>query len=103
MVEQANYGVVIQARTNSTRLPGKVLMDIEGKPMLFRQADRLRQGIGDLPLIIATSDKPTDDPIEMLCLEYDFNCFRGPLENVLLRFILCAQEYELDYIPLPID
>jgi spore coat polysaccharide biosynthesis protein SpsF len=98
MAEQTNYGVVIQARASSTRLPGKVLMDIEGQPMLLRQADRLREGIGDIPLIVATSDGVEDDPIEALCDEHNFSCFRGPLDDVVLRFILCAEENGLEYI-----
>jgi spore coat polysaccharide biosynthesis protein SpsF len=99
MADQMNYGVVIQARVSSTRLPGKVLMDIEGQPMLLRQASRLREGIGyGVPLIIATSDGPEDDPIEALCEEYSFSCFRGPLDDVVQRFILCAEENGLEYI-----
>ena len=91
------YGVIVQARINSTRLPGKILMDIEGQPMLFRQLDRLKHGLGDLPLIVATSSELSDDAVEALCREHDVDCFRGPLDDVMLRFIQCAQEYELDH------
>ena len=98
MRTQASYGVVIQARASSTRLPGKVLMDVEGKPMLLRQAERLRNGIGDLPLIIATSDESSDDKVEELCTKHGFTCFRGSLDDVMLRFIQCAQKYGIDYI-----
>lgn len=92
------YGVVIQARMSSTRLPGKVLMDVEGKPMLRRQAERLCAGIGRLPLVVATSDDPSDSPIEQLCESIGVPCFRGPLNDVMLRFILCARKHGLTHI-----
>jgi spore coat polysaccharide biosynthesis protein SpsF len=92
------YGVVIQARMSSTRLPGKVLMDVEGKPMLQRQAERLLAGIGGLPLIVATSEDPSDSPIETLCRKLGIHCFRGPLNDVMQRFILCGKAHGLTHI-----
>lgn len=92
------YGVVIQARMSSARLPGKVLMDVEGKPMLQRQVERLRAGIGGTPLIVATSEHASDDPIETLCAKLGVSCFRGPLSDVMQRFILCARAHGLSHI-----
>ena len=92
------FGVVIQARLSSSRLPRKVLMDVEGKPMLQRQIERLTAGIGDLPLIVATSEHESDDEIELFCQERDVACFRGPLDDVMLRFIQCAEHLELSHI-----
>jgi spore coat polysaccharide biosynthesis protein SpsF len=92
------YGVVIQARMTSTRLPGKVLMDIEGKPMLQRQVERLRAGVGDVPVIVATSESPTDDRIEALCKQLGTPCFRGPLNDVMQRFILCGKKHGVTHI-----
>ncbi|MBU4198414.1 MAG: glycosyltransferase family protein [Kiritimatiellae bacterium] len=92
------YGVIIQARLSSTRLPNKVLLDISGKPMLQRQVERLREGIDGLPLIIATSDAPSDDILEKFCSRQGFACFRGPLKDVMLRFILCARKHGLTHI-----
>ena len=92
------YGVVIQARMSSTRLPGKVLMDVEGKPMLQRQIERLRAGVADMPVVVATSDAPSDDPIESLCKALGTPCFRGPLNDVMQRFILCAKAHGLTHI-----
>lgn len=92
------YGVVVQARMSSTRLPGKVLMDVEGKPMLQRQIERLHAGIGEMPLIVATSEHPSDDPIEALCSKLGIPCFRGPLNDVMLRFILCARAHGLSHL-----
>jgi spore coat polysaccharide biosynthesis protein SpsF len=94
---KAAYGVVVQARMSSTRLPGKVLMDVEGKPMLQRQIERLRAGVGDLPVIMATSEAPSDEPIEALCRRLGTPCFRGPLNDVMLRFIQCAKQHGLTH------
>ncbi len=98
MTSSNRYGVIIQARMSSTRLPGKVLMIIEGKPMLQRQTERLLAGIGQLPLIVATSDHPTDDAIDAFCKKHNVSCFRGSLDNVVLRFIQCAKANGLTHI-----
>lgn len=94
----ATYGVVVQARMSSTRLPGKVLMDVEGKPMLQRQIERLRAGVGDLPVMVATSESPSDEPIDALCERLGTPCFRGSLNDVMLRFIQCAKKHELTHV-----
>ena len=94
----SKYGIVIQARISSSRLPGKVLMDINGSPMLCRQVNRLKKFIPSIPIIVATSEDSSDDEIEKMCKKNDISCFRGPLENVILRFIKCSEKYDLDYI-----
>jgi spore coat polysaccharide biosynthesis protein SpsF len=96
--ELSRFGVVIQARTSSERLPGKVLMDIEGQPMLLRQLRRLRKGIKVDKLIVATSHDPSDDPIEELCRMNGFACYRGPLDDVMERFILLGLAHQIDYL-----
>lgn len=98
MAKECRYGVVVQARMTSTRLPGKVLMDIFGKPMLQRQIERLLNGIGEMPLIVATSESSSDDPIAKLCKNLSVACFRGPLQDVMQRFILCAKRHDLTHI-----
>jgi spore coat polysaccharide biosynthesis protein SpsF len=96
--ELSRYGVVIQARISSTRLPGKILKDIEGQPMLLRQLKRLRNDLKVPKLVVATSNDISDDPIEKLCKANGFSCFRGPLDDVMQRFILVGQEYGIDYL-----
>ena len=98
MENDTAYGVIIQVRLSSTRLPGKVLMDVEGKPMLQRQVERLRDGIGDLPLIVATSADPSDDAIARFCAGQGLSCCRGPLHDVMQRFILCAREHGITHL-----
>ena len=92
-----SYGIIIQARMNSSRLPGKVLKDIIGKPMLQRQIERLIVG-SNIPVVVATSNQISDNPIYSLCSEIGIKCFRGSLNNVVLRFLECAKTMKFKYI-----
>ncbi len=92
------FGVIIQARLSSTRLPGKVLMDVESKPMIQRQIERLRAGISNIPVIVATSDDRSDDKLAYFCRKNNITCFRGPLNDVTMRFIQCARQMGLTHI-----
>lgn len=78
--------IIIQARTSSSRLPGKVLQDLCGKPMLLRQIERVKCCRMADQLVIATSNDASDDPIADLCSRSRIACFRGSLYNVLGRF-----------------
>lgn len=78
--------IIIQARTSSSRLPGKVLQDLCGEPMLLRQIERVRCCRMSDQIVIATSDEPGDDPVAELCAKNQVACFRGSLNNVLDRF-----------------
>ena len=59
--------IITQARMTSTRLPGKVLMLVEGKPLLQYHLERLREVTLADELIVATTENKTDDPIVELC------------------------------------
>lgn len=89
-------GAVIQARLGSTRLPGKVLMDVQGKPLLLRITERLEASAEIEKIVVATSDGPQDQPIEDFCRDYGIACFRGSENDVLSRFIGAAEAYGLD-------
>ncbi len=89
---------VLQARFSSTRLPGKVMMPILGKPMLALQIERnLRSKLID-KLIIATSEEVADDPIASLCEDIGVDCFRGSLNDVLDRFYLAAKPHSPSHV-----
>lgn len=77
----------VQARTSSSRLPGKVLRPILGKPMLALQVERIQRSRLIDEVVIATSDKPQDDPIERLACEVGVGCFRGSEDDVLSRIV----------------
>ncbi len=84
---------ILQARMSSSRLPGKVLKLILGKPMLGLQIERvLRARLIDR-LIVATSTDAADESIERLCQDLGVECFRGSLDNVLDRFLHAAKQY----------
>lgn len=95
---QGKCGIVVQARMSSARLPGKVMMDIEGQAMIQRQVLRLQRGAVLEKVIVATSVDPTDDPLAALCEEIGVCCFRGSLDDVLKRYIDLAEEYEIEHI-----
>ncbi|HEX8569531.1 MAG TPA: glycosyltransferase family protein [Caulobacteraceae bacterium] len=78
---------VLQARMSSTRLPGKVLRDLVGAPMLARQVERLRRAERIDRLVIATSDQPEDEPVARLGADLGLGVHRGSLDDVLSRFI----------------
>lgn len=95
---------VIQARMSSTRLPGKVMLPILGKPLLIRMVERVKRAkfIGEL--VIATSTNPEDDKIENLCLENNLNCFRGHLTDLLDRHYQVGKFYNADaVVKIPSD
>lgn len=93
----SKIAICIQARMSSSRLPGKVLKDMGGVPMLLRQVNRLNS-MTKLPVIIVTSCDPSDDAIEQLCCNNSVQCFRGDLNNVVQRFYDAAKKLNLDAI-----
>jgi spore coat polysaccharide biosynthesis protein SpsF len=84
---------ILQARASSSRLPGKVLKPILGRPMLLHQLDRVRRARSLDALVVATSTDPSDDPVEALCASAGVACFRGSLHDVLDRFYQTAIGY----------
>ncbi|MEO0552500.1 MAG: NTP transferase domain-containing protein [Bacteroidota bacterium] len=97
-MNDARVGTVVLSRFNSTRLPGKALMTIQGKPILLYIVERLRQVFSDDHIVIATSDEDSDDPIAEFCNDESIRCFRGSLSNVAERFYQAGKELDVDYI-----
>lgn len=77
---------IVQARTSSSRLPGKVLRPIMGRPMLLLQLDRIRRAAMLDRIVVATSADPSDDALAETVSEAGFPVHRGPLDDVLERF-----------------
>jgi spore coat polysaccharide biosynthesis protein SpsF (cytidylyltransferase family) len=95
----SHTGIVIQARMGSTRLPGKVLADLGGRPMLARQVERLRLVPGVDRIVVATSDTTIDDPVAALVQSLDgVDLWRGSEDDVLARFAGVAAAFDLDVI-----
>ena len=84
---------IIQARISSTRLPGKILKKIAGKPLLWYVLKRLKKAKNLDKIVVATSDQKDDDLTEKFCRKNNVDCFRGSLGNVLLRLADCARKY----------
>ncbi len=80
----------------STRLPGKVLKNVNGIPLLKYHLDRLK--IAGLPVFVATTTNKSDDGIIKLCEQEKVETFRGDEFNVLERYYFCAKKYRLDII-----
>ncbi len=89
---------IIQARISSTRLPGKVLRTICGKPMLQLQLERVKNCDAIDKVIIATSVDSSDDLIEQFCKENKVYCYRGSLYDVLDRFYHAAEFFQPEHI-----
>lgn len=87
-----NIGAVILARHSSRRLPGKALMEIEGKKVLEYIIERLLVVFDRSQLVLATSEESSDDPIAHFAKEQKIQCFRGSLENVADRFYQAAKQ-----------
>lgn len=89
---------LIQARMGSTRLPGKVLADICGKPMLWCVVERVRSARLIDSLAIATSTQAADDAIADFCTKNNMVFFRGSETDVLDRFYQAAKHFQADTI-----
>lgn len=78
---------ILQARMSSSRLPGKVMRPILGKPMIELQIERLRRARRLSEVVVATSVEPSDEPLAEFLTGIGVQVVRGPLGDVLGRFI----------------
>lgn len=78
---------IIQARSSSSRLPGKVLKPLAGKPMIWHIVERARACRLVGKVVVATSTEPSDDELAEFCRDKQIDCFRGSLTNVLSRYV----------------
>lgn len=77
---------IIQARMGSSRLPGKVLKEVNGKPLLLHQINRLKKCRKIDNLVVATTVENQDNQLVEFCNKHNINVFRGSEENVLERY-----------------
>jgi len=89
---------IVQARMGSTRLPGKVLMNLGGRTTLARVVRRLRRCARVDQLVVATTDSSLDDPIIEECLRLEADVFRGSEHDVLDRYYHAAQMFSAGII-----
>ena len=89
---------IIQARMGSSRLPGKVLVDIAGKPMIEHVIQRTRRAETLDGVLVATTTDEADDPIAEFCVALGIPCTRGSLHDVLDRYYRAARLHAADII-----
>jgi spore coat polysaccharide biosynthesis protein SpsF len=89
---------IVQARMTSTRLPGKVLLPLAGKPVLAHVVGRIQSCETIQEILVATSTDPSDDPIVSCCREWGVACYRGSLNDVLDRYYRAAKRHGADAI-----
>ncbi len=89
---------IIQARTGSSRLPGKVLMPLAGVPMALRVAERARRIASVDEVVVATSTLPGDDPLAAALAGAGVAVFRGPEDDVLDRYYRAALEHAAEVV-----
>jgi spore coat polysaccharide biosynthesis protein SpsF len=89
---------IIQARMGSTRLPGKVLMDLGGRTVLARVIGRLRRATQVDEIVVATTDSVADDAIVRECHRLEVPSFRGSENDVLDRYCQAARKYAAEVV-----
>jgi spore coat polysaccharide biosynthesis protein SpsF len=91
-------GFIIQARTESTRYPNKIVLPFfEEESIITLLIEKLKTNF-NLPIILATSTKPSNDVLENIALKNNIKCFRGSEDNVLQRFIDAAELNNITHI-----
>jgi spore coat polysaccharide biosynthesis protein SpsF len=89
---------IIQARMGSTRLPGKVMLDVCGKTVLARVVERVKRSRLAGEVVIATTVRPTDDILVDECGQLGVKVFRGSEADVLDRYYHAAAQFSGDAI-----
>lgn len=87
-----NTGIVtvIQARSGSTRFPGKVFQPLCGEPLLVRMVERVLASEHRGTVIVATTEEPGDDKIATICAAHNWKCYRGSTQDLLDRHYQAA-------------
>jgi spore coat polysaccharide biosynthesis protein SpsF len=89
-------GIVVLARMSSSRLPGKVLTDLAGQPLLQRVLNRLRRVSGCADIVLATSDQVEDDAIANFAQHQGVSIYRGDLVDVMARCLAAGETFDID-------
>lgn len=85
---------IVQARMTSTRLPGKVLLPVAGRPLLSYQLERMRRAALLDRIVVATTVNASDDPIVAFCRQEGVAVTRGSEQDVLARYVEAAQAFQ---------
>ena len=88
----------VQARLSSTRLPGKVLADLAGEPLIVRVVERARRAKRVDEVCVLTSDDPSDDPLAEALERRGIPVRRGPLLDVYARYARLLEDLQPEYV-----
>jgi spore coat polysaccharide biosynthesis protein SpsF len=94
MVE--NIDAIVQARLGSSRFPEKLFIPIHGKPLLAHCLGQLKKCSRISRIIVATTTSANDDPIEKYCAHESLRCYRGPVDEVLNRYLGASYKFNSD-------
>lgn len=98
MTEQSRILAIVQARMGATRLPGKVLADVGGQPMLVRVVERVKRARTLEAVVVATTRDAQDDPVAELCRGRSYPFYRGEMLDVLDRFYQASRTFHASVI-----
>ena len=90
--------LMIQARMGSSRLPGKVLLEVKGKPILLYQISRLASAVECHELVVITSTLRQDDVLYEFCERNEVACFRGDAQDLLSRHYEAAKKFDAEVV-----
>jgi spore coat polysaccharide biosynthesis protein SpsF len=90
--------IIVQARMTSTRLPGKILLNLAGQPMLAQQLRRLKRCRMADDIVVATTISDTDASVVALADREEVRWFRGSEQDVLTRYIGAARDSRADIV-----
>lgn len=89
---------IIQARLGSTRLPGKVMRPLAGRPMIDWVVNRTQVSTQVNQVVVATTTESSDDPLVEYCEQRDWAVVRGSEQDVLSRYVLAAEKFGADNV-----
>ena len=89
---------IIQARINSSRLPGKILLNGFDKPLIIHLVERLKKSKFISKIVIATTKNKINEILSTICKQIKINCFKGHEEDVLSRYFHCAKKFNAQII-----
>jgi spore coat polysaccharide biosynthesis protein SpsF len=92
-----SYGILITARTASTRLPGKMLQDLNGKPVIYHAIDNAKQveSVRPQDIVLCTTLRSEDNILQELAIERGISCFRGSTGDKIERWLGAMWSHDL--------
>jgi spore coat polysaccharide biosynthesis protein SpsF len=98
MYETKKIVAIIQARLTSTRLPKKILRNLDDKPLLWHVVERVKQAKMIDRIVLAIPDSSSNDDLELFVKQFDWHLFRGSEDDVLSRYYHAATQFKADVI-----